>query len=98
MASESDVPFGSEADEFNELLFPGTPETRRKVIKQVAETSAAITVGANLLSASSVNRTEPTSAPGVAGDLVNVHLKINGKAYTLYIDPRVTLLDALRER
>jgi len=30
--------------------------------------------------------------------LVNVHLKINGKAYTLYIDPRVTLLDALRER
>ena len=30
--------------------------------------------------------------------LVNIHLKINGKAYTLYIDPRVTLLDALRER
>jgi xanthine dehydrogenase YagT iron-sulfur-binding subunit len=27
-----------------------------------------------------------------------VHLKINGKTYALEIDPRVTLLDALRER
>jgi hypothetical protein len=60
---ESDVSFGSEANEFSELPFRGTPETRGKFIKQVAGTSAAITVGANLLSASSVNRTEPTSAP-----------------------------------
>jgi xanthine dehydrogenase YagT iron-sulfur-binding subunit len=29
---------------------------------------------------------------------VNVHFKINGKDYTLEVDPRVTLLDALRER
>jgi hypothetical protein len=41
MASESDVPFGSEANEFSELPFPGTPETRRKLIKQVARASAS---------------------------------------------------------
>jgi xanthine dehydrogenase YagT iron-sulfur-binding subunit len=29
---------------------------------------------------------------------VSVGLKINGKDYTLQVDPRVTLLDALRER
>jgi xanthine dehydrogenase YagT iron-sulfur-binding subunit len=28
---------------------------------------------------------------------MDVHLKINGKDYTLQLDPRVTLLDALRE-
>jgi xanthine dehydrogenase YagT iron-sulfur-binding subunit len=98
MASESELPFESEADELNKLSILGHPETRRKFIKQVAGTSAAITIGPNLMSAASLDQVDSTSAAGAASDSVNVHLKINGKAYTLDIDPRVTLLDALRER
>jgi xanthine dehydrogenase YagT iron-sulfur-binding subunit len=98
MGSESDVPFDSEADELNELSIPGYPETRRKFIKQVAGTSAAIAIGPNLLSAASLDQAEATRAAGPATGSVKVNLKINGKDYALDVDPRVTLLDALRER
>ena len=76
----------------NELSILGYPETRRKFIKQVAGTSAAIAIGPNLIGAASLDQVEPAS------DSLNVHLKINGKDYALDVDPRVTLLDALRER
>src|SRR6266699_1741628 len=98
MASEPEIPFDSEADEVNELSILGYPETRREFIKQVAGTSAAIAIGPNLLSAASLDQAEATSATGAASDSVKVNLKINGKAYALDVDPRVTLLDALRER
>ncbi len=98
MGGESDVPFESEADELSELSILGYPETRRKFIKQVAGTSAAIAIGPNLLSAASVDQAKATSAAGAASDSIKVNLKINGKDYALEVDPRVTLLDALRER
>ena len=98
MGGESDVPFDSEADELSELSILGYLETRRKFIKQVAGTSAAIAIGPNLLSAASLDQAEATRAAGPASDLVKVNLKINGKDYALDVDPRVTLLDALRER
>src|SRR6266487_1196817 len=98
MASESEVPFESKAVELDELSILGNPETRRKFIKQVAGTSAAIAIGPNLIGAASLDQIDSTSAAGATNDSVNVHLKINGKAYALDIDPRVTLLDALRER
>jgi len=98
MGGESDVPFESEADESSELSILGYPETRRKFIKQVAGTSAAIAIGPNLLSAASLDQPEASSAAGGATDSVKVKLKINGKDYALDVDPRVTLLDALRER
>ena len=98
MASDSDGPFESETDELNEFSILGHPETRRKFIKQVAGTSAAITIGPSFISAASLDQVESTSAADGTSDSVNVHLKINGKDYTLDIDPRVTLLDALRER
>jgi xanthine dehydrogenase YagT iron-sulfur-binding subunit len=98
MASDSDVPFESEADELSELSILGYPETRRKFIKQVAGTSAAIAIGPNLLSGASLDQAEATSSAGPATDSVKVNLKINGKDYALDVDPRVTLLDALRER
>ncbi len=37
----------------------------------------------------------PTSTPSASSLLVTLH--INGKEYTLQLDPRVTLLEALRE-
>ena len=98
MASESEIPFESEADELNELSILGHPETRRKFIKQVAGTSAAIAIGPNLVGAASLGQATTTSAAGGASDSVKVNLKINGKDYALDVDPRVTLLDALRER
>src|SRR6266487_1829785 len=98
MGGESDVPFDSEADESSELSILGNPKTRRKFIKQVAGTSAAIAIGPNLLSAASLDQPEASSAAGATSDSLNVHLKINGKDYALDVDPRVTLLDALRER
>jgi xanthine dehydrogenase YagT iron-sulfur-binding subunit len=98
MANDSDVPFESEADELSKLSLLGHPGTRRKFIKQVAGTSAAIAIGPNLLSAASLDRAEATSDAGPATESVKVNLKINGKAYALDVDPRVTLLDALRER
>jgi len=98
MASGSESQFESEADELNELSLLGHPRTRRKFIKQVAGTSAAIAISPNLLSAASLDQAEATRAAGPASDLVKVNLKINGKDYALDVDPRVTLLDALRER
>jgi xanthine dehydrogenase YagT iron-sulfur-binding subunit len=82
------------------LLIFGSPETRRQFIRQVAGTSIAITVGLNLVSALAGAAAPPAPAsPTFAGsDSVKVNFKINGKDYTLDVDPRTTLLDALRER
>jgi xanthine dehydrogenase YagT iron-sulfur-binding subunit len=87
----------SHGDEMDELLTFGNSETRRKFLKQVAVTSAVITLGPRLISISSANAAEKT-AGGSVESAVDVHLKINGKDYALKkLDPRVTLLDTLRE-
>ena len=85
---------GAELDEF--LVF-GNPATRRKFLKQIAGTSAALTIGPTLLNLprTATAAGASTTAPPPAA---KVHLKINGKAYDLDLDPRVTLLDTLRER
>jgi xanthine dehydrogenase YagT iron-sulfur-binding subunit len=93
MAGEGDVPFENEDGGLKDASILGHPETRRTFIKQVAGTSAAIAIGPNLFATA-----EQTSVETGAGGLANVNLKINGKKYTLAVDPRVTLLDALRER
>ena len=68
-------------DEIDEVLVFGSPATGRKFLKQVAGTSAAISLGpANSTSFSTAIAAEPvakTSAPNV----VDVRLKINGKDY-----------------
>jgi len=51
-----------------------------------------------LLKADAPGNNEGTNSNGAASASVHVTLKINGKSYALAIDPRVTLLDALRER
>ena len=84
----------------DDILIFGTPSTRRRFLKQVAGTSAAVTLGPALMGIGSAraNEVSATSAAGAASASVPVHLKINGKAHALELDPRVTLLDALRER
>ena len=78
-----------------ENLF-GHSETRRKFLKQFTVTSAAMTLGPRLISVSSANPVEKPAETSVE-NAVDVHLKVNGKDYTLKLDPRTTLLDALRE-
>ena len=84
------------AGSLDEFLIFGNPETRRTFLKQVAGTSAAITLGPAFLGIGSVQAAE-TAAPGASATVTTVQLKINGKAHQLEIDPRTTLLDALRE-
>jgi xanthine dehydrogenase YagT iron-sulfur-binding subunit len=98
MAKESEESFESEVRKLNELSIFDHSETRRKFIKQVAGTSVAIAIGPNLLGSAPLDHADSTSPAGALADSINVHLKINGKAYALDIDPRVSLLDALRER
>src|ERR1700756_2780865 len=98
MANESEEPFEFEADGLNEPSIFDHPETRRKFIKRVAGTSVAIVIGPNVLTTTSAGQPVSTGASAAANDSVKVNLNINGKSYALNIDPRVTLLDALRER
>jgi xanthine dehydrogenase YagT iron-sulfur-binding subunit len=80
-----------------EILEFMSPATRRKFLKQVAGTSAAITLGPKLrLLAQTANLSKPTT--DIAGKKVAVKLKINGIEHALELDPRVSLLDLLREQ
>jgi hypothetical protein len=45
VADKSNAPFEPEVGELDELLIFGNPEMRRRFIKQVADTSAAIMIG-----------------------------------------------------
>ena len=83
----------------DEFLIFGSPETRRRFLKQIAGTSAAITLGPTLLGIGSIEAAEsaPTPSSGASAGATSLQLKINGKDYKLEIDPRTTLLDALRE-
>ncbi len=98
MMDDEDVPDLNprNPDEIDEALIFGNPATRRKFLKQIAGTSAAITLGPKLMAISSARAAE-SGATAAAKDLMDVHLKINGKDFALKLDPRVTLLDALRE-
>jgi xanthine dehydrogenase YagT iron-sulfur-binding subunit len=59
-----------------------------------------MTLGPAFMRMGSVQAAEPPSAAatGAPAATASVHLKINGQDHALEIDPRVTLLDALRER
>ncbi len=74
----------------------GNPETRRQFLKQFTVTSAAMTLGPQLVGISSSQAAEK-AAQVTAENAVDVHLKVNGKDYRLKLDPRTTLLDCLRE-
>ena len=97
MSSESEKPVAPGAGETNELAIVGHLATRRKFIKQVAGTSAALTIGPCLVGSAAPDQVT-SMTPAATGDLLKVNLKINGKSHALDVDPRVTLLDALRER
>jgi xanthine dehydrogenase YagT iron-sulfur-binding subunit len=74
-------------------LDPGGVRISRRILLQSAGSAAALTAaGAR---AQSEDRTDPPRASTSSAHKVN--LRINGRAYALNIESRVTLLDALRE-
>src|SRR4051812_115008 len=80
----------------DELLIFGSPETRRRFLKQVAGTGVAVGFGPALMGIGSLAAAE-TAQSGTVIAPARVRLKINGQEHALEIDPRTTLLDALRE-
>ena len=91
---------GSDRGRLDHLPIFGDLETRRTFLKQIAATGAAVAIGPTLLSIRELDAAEPssTSTNAPANDFIHVNLKINGKEHALDVDPRTTLLDALRER
>ena len=86
----------SPSDPLDELLIFGSVETRRRFLKKVAGTSAALALGPRLLGLSNLQ----AANAAVANDpikMVDVQLEINGALHKLRLDPRTTLLDLLRE-
>jgi len=60
---------------------------------------ASMAVPTGLLAAPEAGAAAPEHAPGVVGPgAVPITLHINGKAHSLKVEPRVTLLDALRNQ
>jgi xanthine dehydrogenase YagT iron-sulfur-binding subunit len=76
--------------------------SRREFIRSLAAISAGLTVAAPLgraanLAEKSIPKGAP-SDPGGAQGWAEIKLQVNGNTERLVVDPRVTLLDALRDR
>jgi xanthine dehydrogenase YagT iron-sulfur-binding subunit len=81
-------------DATDQILIFGTPESRRSFLRKVAGTGAALT----LLPAMVAHSAQDAPAQDDSTGMVDVRLLINGREFKLRLDPRVTLLDALRDR
>lgn len=68
--------------------------TRREFLTSLTAAGAGLTIMPLLARA---EKAIPTAAPGTI-DYIGVTLTVNGKRQSLRLDPRVTLLDALREK
>jgi xanthine dehydrogenase YagT iron-sulfur-binding subunit len=71
--------------------------SRRKFIQTTAVTSGAAIVGRFAHDADAKSVLQPSQTTTEPAN-VNVLLRVNGREHPLMIDPRTTLLDALRER
>lgn len=91
MPNEPDLP-PTARSESNQCF--GDATTRRVFLTQVAGTSAAVALGPELAQGQTAAARKAVEAPLEA---VEVALKVNGQETKLKLDPRVTLLDALRE-
>jgi len=77
-----------------------TGSSRRRFISQLAALSAGLSV-VTPISRGVAETAQATPGPDQTpeqGGLIDITLRVNGTARKLRVDPRVTLLDALRER
>ena len=73
--------------------------SRREFLGRLATISAGLTIVTPLARAKQAVEKSASKEPSKSeSGLIEVSLKVNGKNETLRIDPRVTLLDALRDR
>jgi xanthine dehydrogenase YagT iron-sulfur-binding subunit len=76
--------------------------SRREFIRNLAAISAGLTVAAPLGRAAAVTEKgipkSPPPEPGESQGWAEIKLQVNGSTERLVVDPRVTLLDALRDR
>jgi xanthine dehydrogenase YagT iron-sulfur-binding subunit len=84
------------SDSLDELLIFGRVETRRRFLKKVAGTSAALTLGPRLVGLANLQAANVTTSNS-SNMMLDVQLKINGAVHKVHLDPRTTLLDLLRE-
>jgi xanthine dehydrogenase YagT iron-sulfur-binding subunit len=71
--------------------------SRRKLLKvSAAAAGGAVSTGRLISDAEAAPPAHPAQSAGPS--TVNVHLRVNGADHQLMIDPRTSLLDALRER
>lgn len=76
---------------------PGrSAHTRRTVLKSTAAAAAGTVAAANLTSAAPA--TADPANPVAFGESVEITLSVNERRRRVAVEPRVTLLDALRER
>jgi xanthine dehydrogenase YagT iron-sulfur-binding subunit len=81
-------------DERDSTTEPGTPnafEVTRRTVIETGATALLLTTLPHAVLADPIDGNEPLSSP------VKVELQINGRLHSLTLDPRTTLLDALRE-
>lgn len=76
--------------------------SRREFLREASGVVAASTVGASILSSAVCAQGAKTATPTPEGfepeGAIDVTLDVNGKSHRLRLQPRVTLLDALREK
>ncbi len=99
MAEMPDDPPG--CGELDEALIFGDLQTRRKFLRNVAGTTAAISLAPKLgllaQTAPDISATSAAAPPNASAGTVPLKLKINGRNIRLDVDPRTSLLDLLRE-
>ena len=91
-----DTPDPSDAEPpFDEMLNFGDMKTRRVFLKRVAGTGATLAIGPHFTASQSAHAAELGAA---SAETLDVQFVINGVGTKMRVDPRVTLLDALREQ
>jgi xanthine dehydrogenase YagT iron-sulfur-binding subunit len=81
-----------------ESAAPLLPMSRRSVLQTIGVSGAAAALGGGLADAAAAPGTAPGPPLAIEPGSQSLKLVINGKTTELRVDPRTTLLDALRER
>lgn len=76
----------------------GAGLSRRRFLGHAVTVSAGATVAGQLVPAPATAAPDPAAGAADGAILVDVEFRLNGRPARLRVDPRVTLLDGLRER
>ena len=97
MTPPDDSSLPSPEESLDETLIFGSPYTRRRFIQQASAAGAGTALLPYLPDRMQAAASGVDSLAPARSDTVPVTLRINGQSHSLHIEPRVTLLDALRD-